>query len=876
MCGRDLLVEFRRTRSEKSFSDLVRKYTNLVYSVARRRTSNDLLAQEVTQLVFIKLAKAPPKTDSDADLVGWLHRTTVNLSIDLWRSEARRRLREEQAVAMQAEPAHDSSWTELSPELDSSLDELPDTDRHALLLRFFDEKSMREVGAALGVSEEAAKMRVSRAVERLRTALSSKGVGCGSIALAGLLAERSVEAAPAAFAASLATLSFPVSGGLAASIVSPVLQISRAKLLVGAASVLVLATALLVGLKSRTSDGGSSSSSRPERSAVTPGSAVAPIPGATGELAATDGNSIPDPLALLQGVARARQRLESGSVELDLASAFFNRPDPTNYHKLSILFDGRRRRVEETVREYAYTLMGEAGEAQEKEMQQKNMSREAAVKAGLLKGFTTRYASAFDDNIFLQYRGHEGESPSATIEANTYNSSSYLPDPRCLGLRTSLFSSSTIENCLGYAEAKSIELVGKEFVNVTPAWHVRVLSKNDELLDFWIDVSHPQRVLKQAKGVDVVVSRYQGNDPIPVEVSAEEYRNGQLLSASRIVRSAAQFNLPVESSAFTLAGLGMKVGTPVTDIRIHRTIGYWNGTGLSECPPAKGTQPENTAAPNLAELMALLDDDPGSEDALSAAVWILLNTPDGPEVEKAAAVVLRYHLTNPTLGYLAEHLERVRHSSSRKLLEAILEKNPSREVRASACFSLAMLLNDESDYGKNKQAAQQAEKSFNRVISEFASSKPKGFEFAQKAKPLLDELRRLSTGKAAPQFEAIDLEGNPIALKDYLGKVVVLSFWSQGTDRLEEHRKWLEKLGDKPYGYITVNCDEDPAKAKGALEKAKINWPTICDGLSGPIAREWDIHMWTSVFVLDKKGVIRFRQVRGQDLVNAVEALLRE
>src|SRR4051812_12294409 len=500
MRGHDLLVEFRRNRSEKSFSDLVRKYTNLVYSVARRRTSNDLLAQEVTQLVFIKLARTVPKTSGEADLVGWLHRTTVNLSIDLWRSEARRRLREEQAVAMQAEPVPDSSWSELSPQLDEALNELADADRHALLLRFYDEKSMREVGAGLGVSEDAAKMRVSRAVEKLRTALSGKGVACGSAGLTALLAERSVEAAPAAFAASLATASFPISAGFVASTLSPLLQISRVKLLVALTALLIVGTAFFVGFRSQTFQG-RSSSSRPDTSAGNRLGPLASAAGATNELEASNAETIPDPLALLQGVARARQRLESGSVELDLASAFFSRPDPTNYYKLSILFDGRRRRFEQTIREYAYTLMGDAAEAQEKEIKEKKMSHEAAVKAGLLKGFKTRYTSAFDDNIFLQYREHEGQTGSATIEANTYNSSSYLFDPRCLGLNASHTSGATIENCLGHVDAKSIDLLGKEFVNVTPAWHVRVLSKYDQLLDFWIDVRHPQQVLKQATGV---------------------------------------------------------------------------------------------------------------------------------------------------------------------------------------------------------------------------------------------------------------------------------------------------------------------------------------------------------------------------------------
>src|ERR1700686_1582571 len=99
MNGTDLLAEFRENRSETAFRDLVRHYTNLVYSVAKRRLWDISLAQDVTQLVFIRLAKAAPDIRGEAQLVAWLHRTTVHVAIDLWRSETRRTTREEQAAA---------------------------------------------------------------------------------------------------------------------------------------------------------------------------------------------------------------------------------------------------------------------------------------------------------------------------------------------------------------------------------------------------------------------------------------------------------------------------------------------------------------------------------------------------------------------------------------------------------------------------------------------------------------------------------------------------------------------------------------------------------------------------------------------------------
>src|SRR5215207_9625506 len=204
MNGTTLMAEFRASGSDVAFGQLVRCYTNLVYSIARRRTGNDSLAQEVTQLVFIRLARTAPSLGNDAELVAWLHRTTVNASIDLWRAESRRRAREEHAVAMQPEPPAEDAWHTLAPALDEALNSLPDSERQAILQRYFHQQSMRELGAALGVSEDAAKMRVSRALERLRDQLARHGVTCGVASLSAFLTERAVEAAPISLIEALA------------------------------------------------------------------------------------------------------------------------------------------------------------------------------------------------------------------------------------------------------------------------------------------------------------------------------------------------------------------------------------------------------------------------------------------------------------------------------------------------------------------------------------------------------------------------------------------------------------------------------------------------------------------------------------------------
>ena len=235
-----MLQAFRKERSEAAFAELVRRYAGLVYSTAKRRVSNATLAEDITQMVFIRFAQRPPKASTHSELAAWLHRTTVNVTIDLWRTESRRRARELQAVVMEPAVPETPLWEEIAPKLDEAIDHLNDEDRQAVLLRFFGRKTMREVGAALGVSEDAAKMRVSRAVDRLRTQLGVSTAICTAAVLGTLLAEHSMDAAPAQMIALLSRMKLPAAAGFAGAgkLTGALLRSWQAKL---ASGVIVLA-----------------------------------------------------------------------------------------------------------------------------------------------------------------------------------------------------------------------------------------------------------------------------------------------------------------------------------------------------------------------------------------------------------------------------------------------------------------------------------------------------------------------------------------------------------------------------------------------------------------------------------------------------------
>jgi RNA polymerase sigma factor (sigma-70 family) len=204
-----LLDRYARDRAEDAFAELVRRHLDLVYSAALRQVRSPQLAEEVAQSVFTDLARAAHRLAPDTVLAAWLYQVTRRTAVDVVRREVRRQLREQIATEMNVPPAPVSDWTRIEALLDDAMSALDETDRTAILLRYFENKSLREVGQMLGTSDDAAQKRVSRAVERLREFFTKQGITVGAGGLTALIASNAVQAAPTGLAAlvSTATLS---------------------------------------------------------------------------------------------------------------------------------------------------------------------------------------------------------------------------------------------------------------------------------------------------------------------------------------------------------------------------------------------------------------------------------------------------------------------------------------------------------------------------------------------------------------------------------------------------------------------------------------------------------------------------------------------
>jgi RNA polymerase sigma factor (sigma-70 family) len=202
----ELLAEWAARRSEAAFAQLVDRHIALVHSAARRQVDDSQLAEEITQAVFTLLARKAGSLGCEVVLAGWLCRAAHFVARDVQKSERRRRHREQLAAHFAArmetisDPSPEIAWQHLAPFLDEAVAQLREADRNAIVLRYYEQRPLEEVGATLGVGADAAQKRVTRAVEKLRAIFAKRGVPLTTATVAGAVSANAIQAAPAGLA----------------------------------------------------------------------------------------------------------------------------------------------------------------------------------------------------------------------------------------------------------------------------------------------------------------------------------------------------------------------------------------------------------------------------------------------------------------------------------------------------------------------------------------------------------------------------------------------------------------------------------------------------------------------------------------------------
>src|ERR1041385_8236662 len=244
----DLLGAFFRDQSQDAFAALVQRHLNLVYCAALRQVRSPQFAEEVAQSVFTDLARNAARLKPGTILTAWLYQVTRRTAIDVVRREARRQSREQIASEMNAMNATADDWTQIEPLLDEAMHALDEADRTAILLRYFENKSLRQVGETLGTTDDAARKRVNRAVDRLRGFFTKRGLPLGASGLVVVISANAVQSAPVGLVITISTAA-TLTGSTLVAATTAIAMTTAQKVLIASSLACAIAAGIYEGIQ---------------------------------------------------------------------------------------------------------------------------------------------------------------------------------------------------------------------------------------------------------------------------------------------------------------------------------------------------------------------------------------------------------------------------------------------------------------------------------------------------------------------------------------------------------------------------------------------------------------------------------------------------
>jgi peroxiredoxin len=280
------------------------------------------------------------------------------------------------------------------------------------------------------------------------------------------------------------------------------------------------------------------------------------------------------------------------------------------------------------------------------------------------------------------------------------------------------------------------------------------------------------------------------------------------------------------------------------------------------------------------KFLAFAAEAPKTPPAGDALFWILrfADTYDG--MEKVVDMIIKNQMHSPKLVPVLANLKPEVKGGDR-LLRTVGEKSTNVESKPVALLRLAENLQSQADEAETKEEAakclKEAELRAEEIVKKYAAVN-RG-DYAKKAQDILDDIKKLSPGKKAPDISGDDLEGQPLKLSDYKGRIVVLVFWnsknSSSVPLMSEAQAQLERLKGKPVTILGINS-EKPENSKDFLKSSGYTWRCWSDRGNHDISKNYHIREWAVNYVIDPKGIIRYRNIHDAKLDNAIDALLQE